>query len=272
MSTTKQTKNKDKKSLLISLSILASAFFICFGILFISGGLSLLASKAWHAVPKFPKFQALKELKKDQSNVEDVLSSQPKVSFSRKTKYVLVESSSMSCLTCANMYGYNGNKSEYDKLIRDFVESRKLDYTWIDNSTTGTVDKSKHSALYCVAEQSTKKFFEYKKSLYKNYKASFDIETAKKDVKSLGIDQKKFEDCINSKKYEERVNLLTQLSTELGTASNPTFYLYKVEDKEIETIDKKKEVRTVATLVGSIAGKTNYDIDIKPALDALLKE
>lgn len=269
MNTKKLRLSSERSRFFISLSIIGSSFLICLLILSLSGGLSLIFVRAKRLLPKFPKFQEIQEINTTSIDVATVISTQPKISFNKNAKYVIIESSSPTCSGCAEIYKQNESTSTYDKLMYDFIESGKLDYLWIDNARTNT-DVLLQSSIYCVSEQSSKKFFEYKKFIYTN-KPTSDINTLKSIVKSLDLDENKFADCVNSNKYAGRVEALTELSTTLDADYDPTFFVYKVEEKSVETADKRIEKRIVASQVLKIDGSLDYDVGVKTDLDSIFK-
>ena len=267
----KHKTTRPNNSIFLSVSILLCAVFISFGVVYASGGFNVMYRGLTSLFPKFPNYQKIQDIS-DYSSAETVLPNQPKLSYASNVKYIIVESSDFDCSNCASFHGYkstDGNSS-YKKLKRDYIETGLVDYIFTDQQFLRGPEK--HIAAYCAAEQSSSAFFEYKEQLYINYDQNFDLAKALNYANSLRLDGNKFQECFNSKKYQDRVKGLSQFnSSVLQASSTPTFTIMKVEDKEVVKPDGSREVRRFYTKVDQIVGNANYELTIKPKLDEILE-
>jgi protein-disulfide isomerase len=263
----KKLTQTNNPTLLTSFSIIIAALLISITILGLSGGISKGVRGAKGLLPKFAKYQKLKEIG-DYTSPKIVLESQPKLSYNSNSKYLFVEVSDLDCVNCANFHG-NGSteKSTFNKVLDHYVKLGKMDYVWIDNQNLGPIIK--HSSLYCAAEQDTKKFFEYKETLYKNYGKTFDINTAKDYIKPLKLDEKKFEECVASNKYDTRVQSLSQFSQTQNQSGTPTFLIYEIAEVKVKVNDKD-EIQKQPKLLTAIVGNMAYE-SLSEQIDSFVK-
>jgi Thioredoxin len=265
----KRTDNFNFQSL-TSISILIAGGIISLGILIPSGVFQKGFISIRSSIPKFPTYQSVKDINEG-DKVEDILTAQPKLSFKKGVKFVVIETGDFNCATCAALHT-SSTKSPtfYSRFLDDYIETGKVDYMWVDNQTAA--DIRKHEAMYCVAEQSPKRFFDFKETMYKQYNAGFDIDSIKKEVKSLWLNPETFETCIQSKKYEARVKTLTAFSKEtLAVMTNPSLTVYKVNTGTVEKLDGTKENQVMVEKVGTIDPNLDYDVSFKSGFDKLVK-
>jgi protein-disulfide isomerase len=80
-------------------------------------------------------------------------------------------------------------------------------------------------ASECAADQD--KFWEYHDLLFEKQsgenQGTFVKDNLKKFAADLGLDQKKFDDCLDSGKYTSLVQAQTSFSQQLGVSSTPSF-------------------------------------------------
>ncbi len=253
------------KQIITSFAVLLASLVIALGVIIPSGIFQKTAAGLYSSFPRYVRFNSLKSVS-DITSVVPIIDSQPSISFNTGSKYYFVESSGLDCANCAAFHGYNSiEESNYNLFFRDYVETGKVNYVWIDKQTTG--DIKKHTSVYCAGEQSAKKFFEYRDLSFKKYLSPFDIETEKKVVSKLGLNAKKFEECVNSKKYDERVQSLTSFAAStLENTDSPSFSIYQVQYQEVKKIDGKVESQKLASLLTKFNGNEDYYLKIKPEL------
>ncbi len=257
-------------TLFTSVSIIGFSVLVSLAILWASGGISYMFGSLYRFVPKFPTVRGASDVK-DYNDLVGLLDSQPMLSFKSKNPYVLVETSDLDCINCARFHGYGASQqSTFSKVKADFIENGKMDYIFVDSQSLGEIVK--HTALYCAGEQKPSAFFDYKEKEYQGYGNKFDIAKEKNTIKGMGLNAAKFEDCVNSKKYEDRVKKLTGATGSLmNIQATPTFLLYKIENQEVKKLDGKTEIKRLPTLVTTIRGNVDYESSIKPELSKYLK-
>jgi len=74
----------------------------------------------------------------------------------------------------------------------------------------------------CAREQ--QKFWEYHDTLFENQQA-LDAASLKKYAADLKLDTKKFNDCLDSGKYEQQIQLDIQEGIAAGVSGTPTFFI-----------------------------------------------
>lgn len=79
-------------------------------------------------------------------------------------------------------------------------------------------------AALCVHEQSKDKFWKYHDILFEN-QSKLEAESLVKHAKAAGVDEKKFKECFDSKKYAEAVKKDLSYGEKLGVRSTPTFFI-----------------------------------------------
>ncbi len=80
------------------------------------------------------------------------------------------------------------------------------------------------AAAMCVHEQNKDKFWKYHDILFKN-QDKMDDESLAKYAKEVGVDEKKFKECYDSKKYVDLVKKDMEYGEKLGVRSTPTFFV-----------------------------------------------
>lgn len=269
-----QEDSQANKSVLQAFSVILLGLLIAITILFSSGIGSDILFQVRYVLPKFGgNYNSVKDIN-DYENLYTVLSSQPQLSYNSKSKLVLLETGDANCPDCATVHGYkvSSNAYSFNKLKQDFIESGKIDYVFIDSlisNAAALTENSiqKHNSVYCVAEQNPGASFDYKDKVYQSYANEFNLNKAKSWVNVFGFDSKKFEDCFNSKKYQDRVNKLSTFSKNvLQNTAVPTFYIFQTTDKEVTKADGSKVMEKEYTLVDKFSGTIDYDIFMKSRL------
>jgi protein-disulfide isomerase len=105
--------------------------------------------------------------------------------------------------------------------------------------------KNVHLASRCANEQG--KYWEFHKRVFADFIDKLGQKTGDKDylfnlAKELNLDQKKFEDCYNSKKYEQDINKDYQDGLILGVEGTPSFY---VNNLFIKGLDVKSLLQAI---------------------------
>lgn len=255
------------------LSIFVSGMIICATILYVSGSLNFVKVQFNDLIPRFPSYQKLSDIK-DYTNQEEIFGAQPQIFYSDAArKYLLVEVSDLNCPNCAKFHGYGSVDGEYgyNRFKQDYLATGKVSYMFLDQRFLVNADK--HISAYCVAEQSPKKFFEYKDALYKDYDKPFTLAISESYLDALNFNMKQYEDCFNSKKYDKRIQEISNFSANYFNASStPTFMMFKVDETAITRIDGSKGVQRKYTQLFSILGNVDYDSLMQPKIEAGLKK
>ncbi len=85
--------------------------------------------------------------------------------------------------------------------------------------------KGAAEASMCVHDQNADKFWSYHDLLFKNQGSLGDQASLQKFAKDSGVDAKKFEECMKSKKFAGYVQKDLEYGEKLGVRSTPTFFI-----------------------------------------------
>ena len=96
-------------------------------------------------------------------------------------------------------------------------------------------------ASMCVHEQNAGKFWKYQDILFENQRKLED-ENLKTYAKKVGMNLKKFEECLKSEKYKSVVDAHFEEGEKLGVSSTPTFFVNSQPVGASRTLDPFKEV------------------------------
>lgn len=274
----KKNKYNPQGAVYTSLATVIGSLLIAIIICWVGGFWAFTWNGFLNILPRQAKYNSVKEVS-DFESIEKVFDAQPWLTykFTGNSSYIFVEVSDLDCINCANFHGYNGATDSYKKMVDDFVAPGKMDYIFIDKQSLGEI--AKHQSFYCVAEQNASKAHEYKDIMYKNFGQTFDLAKAKEQISnqtkggSKDFDLNKFDECVTTGKYKDRVTKLTNFaSSKLNVSGTPTFLIFKVTNKEVKTIDNKTEIRKDFTEVGRQTGNLDYDIYTKPFIESSLKK
>lgn len=79
-------------------------------------------------------------------------------------------------------------------------------------------------AALCVNEQKGKAFWKFHDELFEN-QSKLDLDSLKKMAGDYGLDQKKFNECLDSNKYSMAIENDLKQGKDLGIRSTPTFFI-----------------------------------------------
>jgi protein-disulfide isomerase len=113
-------------------------------------------------------------------------------------------------------------------LEQEYIDSGKVKLVYIDLPIVGIDSQNAHESSYCADEQGL--YWEYHDHLYKNQGHENDGWARAEKLKDLasqlpGLDSAKFNDCLDSNKYENRVKENKNVATKSGARSTPSFII-----------------------------------------------
>lgn len=133
-------------------------------------------------------------------------------------KVTIIEFSEFQCPFCKKYYD-----EAYGKIIEEYVDTGKVRYVFRDFPLSFHANAQKASeAAECAHEQD--KFWEYHDKLFKNQQ-SLDVDSLKKYAKDLGLDEDKFNACLDSGKYEQEVKDDFNDGVNYGVQGTPSFFI-----------------------------------------------
>lgn len=142
---------------------------------------------------------------------------------SESAKLNLVEFGDYQCPFCEKFF------KETEPILEDeYIDTGKVKFYFLDVSIVGQDSIILAQASWCADEQG--KYYEYHDYIYANQGPENSGWGTPDKVKNLvknipGIDMKKFSECLDTKKYEERSMQLTAFSKQLGLTGTPTMFV-----------------------------------------------
>jgi protein-disulfide isomerase len=130
-------------------------------------------------------------------------------------KIQLVEFTDYQCPFCGRV------RPAINQLIDDYKD--KLRYTLMDFPLSfHQYAKKAHEAAHCAGDQG--KYWEYNKDIWSKQQA-LQVDELKKYAKELKLNTKKFDECLDSGKYTERVEENVKIGANAGAQGTPSFFI-----------------------------------------------
>lgn len=142
---------------------------------------------------------------------------------SESAKLNLVEFGDYQCPFCEKFF-----KETEPILAKEYIDAGKVKFYFLDVSIVGPDSIILAQASWCADEQD--KYYEYHDYIYANQGQENSGWGTPDKVKNLvknipGIDMEKFNECLDTKKYESRSQQLTQFANQLGLTGTPTMFV-----------------------------------------------
>jgi protein-disulfide isomerase/copper chaperone CopZ len=128
----------------------------------------------------------------------------------------LVEFSDCECPFCARHY------PTLNKILKDYEGKVRLVYKHFPLAFHPNAQKAAE-ASECAAEEG--KFWEYHDKLFENFQNGYSLEKFKQWAKELGLNTKKFNDCLDSGKYAKKVQEDYQEGLQKGVNGTPSVFV-----------------------------------------------
>jgi len=134
----------------------------------------------------------------------------------------IVEFGDYQCPFCKRMF----DQTE-PQLMQEYVMSGKAKFYFLDFVIVGPDSLTLAEGAWCADEQG--KYYQYHDYVYSNQGDENSgwgtPEKVKSFARDLGLDVEEFSLCLDSKKYEPRVQQLTALAQGLGSTGTPTSFI-----------------------------------------------
>jgi len=126
------------------------------------------------------------------------------------------------------------NENTKPAIVQNMIETGKASLIYVDFPIIGPDSITIHAGSYCAAEQGL--YWEYHDFAYANQGHENDGWANSENLKLLasgidGLDTDSFDECLDSKKYEQRVNDNKKIASDAGARSTPTFIIIPQEGK-----------------------------------------
>lgn len=188
---------------------------------------------------KREKSQALFDKLRKDYNVEIKLS-EPRKQVEAKgpsrgpdnAKVTIVEFSDFECPFCSRAVG------TVDQVMQAYPGKVRLVFRQFPLSFHPHAAKAAEAAL-CANEQ--KRFWEYHDTLFKNQKA-LEVPQLKEHAKSVGLDEKKFAECLDSGRLKAQVEEDTEAGSAAGVSGTPAFFINGVSLSGAQPMEEFKKV------------------------------
>ena len=134
----------------------------------------------------------------------------------------IIEMGDYQCEMCKRW-----NDNTRPKIIENFIDTGKANLVFIDLPILGSDSLTAAEASYCANDQG--KYWDYHVTLY-NYQGHMNSGWASSDrlkaiAFNLDMNMDEFEECLDSSKYEERIELNAKKAKSGGVNSTPTFVI-----------------------------------------------
>ena len=130
----------------------------------------------------------------------------------------IIEFSDFQCPFCAKFY-----QEAYPQIIKEYVDTGKVKLVYRDYPLGFHPNAQKAAeASECAHEQN--KFWEMHDKLFENQESLSEV-NYKKWATELGMDSNKFNDCLDTGKYEEEVQKDLQAGSDAGVSGTPGFFV-----------------------------------------------
>ncbi len=110
---------------------------------------------------------------------------------------------------------------------KNYVETGKVNLVFVDLAFYGPDSKKAAQATYCAEEQG--KYWEFHGMLYENQGSInggwASPQNLKRFASALNLDTELFNDCLDSNKYQKRVDNNIQVAKRNGASGTPTFII-----------------------------------------------
>lgn len=135
----------------------------------------------------------------------------------------IVEFGDYQCPFCEKFFQQNE-----PQILQDYVNTGKTKFYFLDFQFLGPDSQTLGQGAWCANEQG--KYYDYHDHIYSHQGQENSGWATQDKVKALaadisGIDSAKFNSCLDSNKYQSRVQQNTQLGQSLGVSGTPTVFI-----------------------------------------------
>ncbi len=137
---------------------------------------------------------------------------------------------------CTNCHRYFENTEHM--ILKVYVETGKVKIIFVDFPFIGPDSIPAAQAAHCANDQG--KYWQYHDEVYSNWNGENTgwaiPDNLKKFASNIGLDQKIFDQCLDSKKYEQKVQANYDMGKQLGVSGTPTFFIIYSPGKAVKIV------------------------------------
>lgn len=139
-------------------------------------------------------------------------------------------------------------------IIENYIDTGKVNLIFVDLALLGQDSPKASEATYCAEEQG--QYWKYHDLLYENQQGIDDgwanSERLKAFAFDLGLDMELFETCLDSGKFQKRVNFNTREAIKNGASATPTFIIVNSEGEQ-QKIAGRQPYSVFQTVIDSMS-------------------
>ena len=149
---------------------------------------------------------------------------------SESAQITIVEFGDYQCHQC-----YNWFHNTKPQLKENYIDSGKVNLVFVDMAFLGRDSPKAAAATYCAEEQG--KYWEYHEVLYTFQEDKIDSgwansERLKAFAQNLGLDMDLFNSCLDSGKFNKRVQANVNEGRNHGVSGTPTFFIVSSDGQQ----------------------------------------
>lgn len=138
----------------------------------------------------------------------------------------IVEWGDYQCTFC---YKFHMTKREF--IMKEYIDAEKANFVFKDFPLNGPDSVLAAEASYCADDQG--KYWEYHDILYNNWAGErtgwVKRESLHNFAQTVGLDVVQFNECLDMKKYEDRVLANEKFGYQIGIDATPSFLIFNEE-------------------------------------------
>ena len=163
----------------------------------------------------------------------------------------IIEFGDYQCPKCDQWF-----QNEKPTIESDYLSTGKANLYFLDFAFLGDDSNFAGEASYCAEEQG--KFWEYHSALYNNQgginEGWASVDNLKQFAADIGLDTMKFDSCLDSGKYADRISHNTGVGASHGIEGTPVFFIVG-SDGSVERIDGPQSSATFAEVIDGMLGE-----------------
>tara|TARA_Y100000590_G_scaffold165402_1_gene189426 strand:+ start:1653 stop:2303 length:651 start_codon:yes stop_codon:yes gene_type:complete len=145
----------------------------------------------------------------------------------KDAEIMIVEFGDYQCTFC-----YKFHQETFNKIKSNYIDDGIINYVYRDFPLNGQLSKMASEASYCAQEQ--KKFWLYHDTLFNNWAGENTGWITKKILitfaNNIGLDLEKFEECMVTMKFQEKVLKNEQYARSISIDATPSFLIFDDEN------------------------------------------